>query len=76
MIRGWLNIGLTVLVVSCVLVIVGSAIVRWLRRQSPPISRRRRTNSCPAGVRFGTVMRNGRRRSNGSRGRSSATDIG
>src|SRR5262249_23350058 len=28
-VRGWLNIGLTVLVLTCVLVIVGSAVARW-----------------------------------------------
>jgi carbon starvation protein len=29
-VRGWLNIGLTILVVSCVLVILASAALRWL----------------------------------------------
>ena len=29
-VRGWLNIGLTVLVLSCVLVIVVSAVLRWI----------------------------------------------
>jgi carbon starvation protein len=29
-VRGWLNIGLTVLVVSCVLVILASAVIRWV----------------------------------------------
>jgi carbon starvation protein len=29
-VRGWLNIGLTVLVLSCVLVILVSAVSRWL----------------------------------------------
>ena len=34
-VRGWLNIGLTVLVVSCVLVILVSAFVRWLTPAIP-----------------------------------------
>ena len=34
-VRGWLNIGLTVLVVSCVLVILVSAVVRWLSPGMP-----------------------------------------
>ncbi|HZW34049.1 MAG TPA: carbon starvation protein A [Isosphaeraceae bacterium] len=29
-VRGWLNIGLTVMLLACVLVIVGSAVARWL----------------------------------------------
>jgi carbon starvation protein len=29
-VRGWLNIGLTVMLLACVLVIVGSAVTRWL----------------------------------------------
>ncbi len=28
--RGWLNIGLTVMVLACVMVIVVSAIIRWI----------------------------------------------
>ena len=34
-VRGWLNIGLTVLVVSCVLVILVSAVFRWLSPTKP-----------------------------------------
>jgi carbon starvation protein len=34
-VRGWLNIGLTVLVLACVLVIVGSAVARWLSPSGP-----------------------------------------
>jgi carbon starvation protein len=34
-VRGWLNIGLTALVLSCVLVIVGSAVARWLSPMAP-----------------------------------------
>jgi carbon starvation protein len=39
-VRGWLNIGLTALVLSCVLVIVGSAVARWLSptRSDDPVS--------------------------------------
>jgi carbon starvation protein len=29
-VRGWLNIGLTVMLLACVVVIVGSAILRWM----------------------------------------------
>ena len=32
-VRGWLNIGLTVMLLACVVVIVGSAILRWM---NPP----------------------------------------
>jgi carbon starvation protein len=34
-VRGWLNIGLTVMVLACVLVIVGSAVLRWLSPNRP-----------------------------------------
>ena len=34
-VRGWLNIGLTALVVSCVLVILVSALFRWLSPTKP-----------------------------------------
>jgi carbon starvation protein len=30
-VRGWLNIGLTVMLLVCVLVIVGSAVLRWVK---------------------------------------------
>jgi hypothetical protein len=29
-VRGWLNIGLTVMLLACVAVIVGSAVLRWM----------------------------------------------
>ncbi len=36
-VQGWLNIGLTVMLLLCVAVIVGSAILRWVSpvRQNP-----------------------------------------
>ncbi len=35
MIRGWLNIGLTGMLLVCALVIVGSAVLRWIRPTRP-----------------------------------------
>jgi carbon starvation protein len=43
--RGWLNIGLTVMVLACVIVVVGSAVARWL---SP-----RRSGELPDATRAG-----------------------
>jgi carbon starvation protein len=34
-VRGWLNIGLTVMLLACVVVIVGSAILRWMKPVRP-----------------------------------------
>jgi carbon starvation protein len=51
-VRGWLNIGLTSLVLACVLVIVGSAVARWLS-PGAPADREAPTGAAEAPTRLG-----------------------
>jgi carbon starvation protein len=37
-IRGWLNIGLTLLMIACVAVIVGTAVARWISPRRTPLN--------------------------------------